>query len=478
MDEQTSIGVESGYRTLFEHVPDGMLLVAPDSGQIRDVNERFTSMCGFAHETLVGERLADLIAGDRPEESVQTLVDAGDEGVEWRLQRREGDPFVAALSASVGSVGGQRCVVTTVRNVSGRKGREDEERSSDSGEEVGWFEELVEHVPTGIFRARLDPNEPFLEANPTMVDLFDATTRTDLLSTPVGAIYADGDDCTAFFERLEEERVVSEKIELRTLDGETFWGQVTACRFTDSDGETYVDGAIKDVTETREHRRVLEEQNERLQLLNRIVRHDIRNDMQIIQGMADLLGDVADSSDSPHLETIQSRTEHVIELTDLMGELMDALVAESGNELEPTNLSFVLDREVRGAQSSHPESTIRTRGNVPLVEVQANDMLRSVFRNLLTNAVRHHDGEEPTVEVSAEIEDDGWVLVQVADDGPGIDPERRDVVFGKGEKGIDSEGTGLGLYLVYALVDHYGGSVWIEDNDPRGSVFNVRLRLA
>ena len=156
---------------------------------------------------------------------------------------------------------------------------------------------------------------------------------------------------------------------------------------------------------------------------------------------------------------------------------MDALVAESGENLEPTNLSFVLDREVREAESSYPDATIRTRGNVPLVEVVANDMLRSVFRNLLNNAVQHHDGDEPTVEVSAEVEDD-WVLVQVADDGPGIDPDRRETVFGKGEKGLESEGTGLGLYLVYTLVDHYGGSVWIEDNEPRGSVFNVRLRLA
>jgi len=104
-------------------------------------------------------------------------------------------------------------------------------------------------------------------------------------------------------------------------------------------------------------------------------------------------------------------------------------------------------------------------------------MLRSVFRNLLNNAVQHHDGDEPTVGVSAEVDDD-WVLVQIADDGPGIDPDRREAVFGKGEKGLESEGTGLGLYLVYTLVDHYGGAVWIEDNEPRGSVFNVRLRLA
>ncbi len=463
----------SGYRALFEHVSDGLLVVDPDTGVVRDANGRFVSMIGIERDDLTGREVDDLLVSGRgPDDPVRELVAAargGDgETVEWRLRRRDAGPFWAECSASLADLDGEECVLTTVRDVTERKRRRDE---------LGRFEELVEHVPTGIFRATFDPAGTFLEANPTMVDLFDAESKVDLLSTPIEEMYHDEDDCRAFFDALAEQDVVTEKVELRTLSGDRFWGLVTVCRFRSAEGETYIDGAIKDVTETREYQQVLEEQNERLELLNRIVRHDIRNDMQLVQGMADLLDDISAEAGEPHLETIRTRTEHVIELTDLMGELMDALVAESGDDLEPTNLSFVLDREVREASGSYPNATIRTRGNVPLVEVTANDMLRSVFRNLLNNAVQHHDGDEPTVEVSAEV-DDEWVLVQIADDGPGIDPDRREAVFGKGEKGLESEGTGLGLYLVYTLVDHYGGAVWIEDNEPRGSVFNVRLQLA
>ena len=463
----------SGYRALFEHVSDGLLVVDPDTGVVRDANGRFVSMIGIERADLTGRRVDDLLVEGRgPGDPVRELVAAArgddDETVEWRLKRRDAGPFWAECAASLADLNGEECVLTTVRDVTERKRRRDE---------LGRFEELVEHVPTGIFRAAFDPSGTFLEANPTMVDLFDAESKVDLLSTPVEAIYHDEDDCRAFFDALAERDVVTEKVELRSLSGDRFWGLVTVCRFQSAEGETYIDGAIKDVTETREYQQVLEEQNERLELLNRIVRHDIRNDMQLVQGMADLLDDISAEAGEPHLETIRTRTEHVIELTDLMGELMDALVAESGDDLEPTNLSFVLDREVREASGSYPNATIRTRGNVPLVEVTANDMLRSVFRNLLNNAVQHHDSDEPTVEVSAEVDGD-WVLVQIADDGPGIDPDRREAVFGKGEKGLESEGTGLGLYLVYTLVDHYGGAVWIEDNEPRGSVFNVRLRLA
>jgi len=470
--ERATTELGSGYQAFFEHVSDGLLVVDPETGAVLDANDRFTTMSGIDHKMLVDQHLDDLLGdGQRAEQPRGRLIEAacGDDGatVEFRLQDYDEDPAWVELSPSLATLGDRRCLLTTVRDVTERKRRRNE---------LGRFEELVEHVPTGIFRANHDPDGTFLEANPTMVDLFDADSKVDLLSTRVADIYENDDDRRAFFDALAERDVVTEKVRLQTLTGDAFWGLVTVCRFEGTDGGVYVDGAIKDVTETRKYQQVLEKQNERLELLNRIVRHDIRNDMQLVQGMADLLDDFSDDAEQPHLETIRSRTEHVIELTDLMGELMDALVAETEETLEPTNLSFVLDREVREASSSYPDATIRTRGNVPLVEVTANDMLRSVFRNLLNNAVEHHGGDEPTVEVSAEVQDD-WALVQVADDGPGIDPDRQEEVFGKGEKGIDSEGIGLGLYLVYTLVDHYGGSVWVEDNEPRGTVFNVRLPL-
>jgi signal transduction histidine kinase len=102
-----------------------------------------------------------------------------------------------------------------------------------------------------------------------------------------------------------------------------------------------------------------------------------------------------------------------------------------------------------------------------------------VFRNLLNNAVQHSDRETPAVEVTADMtRGDHTAIVRIADDGPGIAPGRREAVFGKEEKGIESQGTGLGLYLVQSLVEQYGGEVWIEDNEPRGTVVVVELPIA
>jgi len=96
--------------------------------------------------------------------------------------------------------------------------------------------------------------------------------------------------------------------------------------------------------------------------------------------------------------------------------------------------------------------------------VRANEMLGSVFRNLLKNAVQHNDKPVPTVAVSSNTVDES-IKIRVADNGPGISDAAKEDIFGKGEKGLDSEGTGIGLYLVKSLVESYGGDVWIEDRE-------------
>jgi sensor histidine kinase regulating citrate/malate metabolism len=103
----------------------------------------------------------------------------------------------------------------------------------------------------------------------------------------------------------------------------------------------------------------------------------------------------------------------------------------------------------------------------------ADEMLSAVLGNVLTNAVEHNDREEATVEVTV-TEEAGTVHVRVADDGPGIPAELKEAVFGKGVQASDG-GGGFGLYFVATMVDGYGGSVTVGDNDPRGTVFDIAL---
>ncbi len=93
--------------------------------------------------------------------------------------------------------------------------------------------------------------------------------------------------------------------------------------------------------------------------------------------------------------------------------------------------------------------------------------------NLLTNAIQHGT-DEPVVTVSV-TEHDGTVRVRVADNGPGVPDEQKELIFQQGAKRLGSPGAGIGLYLVETVIEGYGGSVQVTDNEPTGAVFELQL---
>ena len=220
----------------------------------------------------------------------------------------------------------------------------------------------------------------------------------------------------------------------------------------------------------------LAEQRDDLRLLNQVMRHDIRNDLQLIGAYAELLEDHVDEEGEEYLEIIKESTESATDLTTTARDLARVML-DADSEVRSVSIEGVLAQQVEELRSGHPGAVVAIEGSIPDVEVAGNDMLGSVFRNLLANAIQHNDETPPTVTVSA-VERDGVVEVRVVDNGPGVPDAQSEEIFGRGEKGLESSGAGIGLYLVQSLVDTYGGDVFVEDNDPEGAVFVVELPIA
>ncbi|MDZ7849465.1 MAG: ATP-binding protein [Halodesulfurarchaeum sp.] len=236
--------------------------------------------------------------------------------------------------------------------------------------------------------------------------------------------------------------------------------------------------AFEDVSERRERERELEIMTRQLEVLNRVVRHDIRNEMAVILGFVETAADaVDDPTASEYLERALQAGEHVVSITKAARDLMDVVTASEPPELGAIEIEAVLEEELAMVREANPAAMIEIDGSIPDVSVRATELVDSVFRNLLTNAIVHNDSEEPTVTVSATT-DDGTFRVEIADNGPGVPDDQKWKIFGKGEAGLDSGSTGIGLYLVESLVSQFDGDVWVEDNEPRGAVFVVELQLA
>ncbi|GGK69709.1 sensor histidine kinase [Haloarcula sebkhae] len=225
-----------------------------------------------------------------------------------------------------------------------------------------------------------------------------------------------------------------------------------------------------------ERERELKRQRDNLDLLNQIVRHDLTNHLQIINGRAELLRDQCSGDTLEHVDGIQESSQAAAELLETAGDLA-TVMRQTDWETEPVALGPVLSSVTEDITTTYTDAQVTVPDEFPPVQVQADDLLSSVFRNVLTNAIQHNDSPTPSTVV--DVTDDGdAVNVTVADNGPGIPDEQKRMVFERGEKRPDSAGTGVGLYLVRTLVDAYGGDVWVEDNEPRGAVVGLTLPKA
>lgn len=307
----------------------------------------------------------------------------------------------------------------------------------------------------------LDPDGRIRDFNHSAVNQFPGLT---------GAIGEPFDSVTPAIETAVPPEDV---LTIQTAEGPRHY-QVTRSPFTSGEAVTGHLVTFTDVTERETYRQQLETKTAQLEALNRLVRHDIRNDMTVIHGWAETLEDKVAPAGEDALERVLERSRHTIDFTERVREYVAALSGDAAVDLEPVSLSQHLEEAVLAARASYPDAEFTVEEPVPETTVRATEMLSSVFRNLLENAVRHSDDVSSEVVISCTETADA-VRIRVADNGPGIPDAEKAAIFEMGEKGLGSTGSGMGLYLVATLTDQFGGSIRVEDNDPKGAVFVLEL---
>lgn len=208
------------------------------------------------------------------------------------------------------------------------------------------------------------------------------------------------------------------------------------------------------------------------------VSHELRTPLTTIIGFGSLLPDyISDPEGLEHVALIQRESAHLEGLiSNLL--LMSRLEARALEyRRERVDIAGVVAEAAGLIGSLFPERDVFVDTSGSLV-IDAGDRgtLRQVFTNLIENAVKYSPAGAP-VEVSASI-DGTTIEVAVADRGPGIPPDQREAIFERFHRGANhsEQGTGIGLYLVRALVQAHGGTVRVEDRpDGAGVQFVVTL---
>ncbi|WP_276271870.1 ATP-binding protein [Haloarcula litorea] len=218
-------------------------------------------------------------------------------------------------------------------------------------------------------------------------------------------------------------------------------------------------------------RQDLETRKEMIEMYDRLLRHDLGNDLQVIAGFADAVSSQVDGQTEEYAGKIQRAAESAADLIERVGSLVSTL--EDEQEPEPRDLATILDSVVTETTANYDSLTVDFDPEGADYRVYGGELLDSVFTNVLSNAAVHNDGDV-FVEVYAEASPDE-VVVGFADDGSGVPADLREELFEMGAKGPDSSGSGFGLGFVRALTESYGGDVEVTDSEFGGADFRVTL---
>jgi signal transduction histidine kinase len=234
----------------------------------------------------------------------------------------------------------------------------------------------------------------------------------------------------------------------------------------------------QNVTEQRRRQRQLNRQNERLEEFAGVVSHDLRNPLAIAEGYLELARANPDPDHFDRIEDAHRRMRVLIE--DLL------LLAQEGREGargDAVDLADVVETSWQNVETDGARLVVETSRTIRADRTGVQQLLE----NLVRNAVEHgstgaraarratdgaeRDGDDAAVAVTVG-DLDGEDGFYVADDGPGIPPADRTVVFERGHTSSET-GTGLGLYIVEQVVDRHGWDVHVAESDDGGARFEI-----
>ncbi|WP_199722765.1 MASE3 domain-containing protein [Haloplanus aerogenes] len=288
-----------------------------------------------------------------------------------------------------------------------------------------------------------------------------------------------GEHDDAFYEELWETILAGDiwegEIVNERKNGERFVIYQTTAPILTEDGKIAGFVAIHDdITEQKAYEERLESDLhtsiEQLQVLARILRHNIRNELNVVSGTAETVRTKTDDADIEAMVTrIEEASDRLLMQADKQREIVQLLLEPSTET--PLQLDEVVDDVVERLTAQYPHAEV-TVDVPPELELTTIPELRQAITEIVENAIIHTDRETPTVTISARSRDE-VVEISVTDDGPEIPAVERQVIAEETEIDALLHSSGMGLWLASRTVRRAGGTIRFEDADQRGNVVTL-----
>jgi PAS domain S-box-containing protein len=332
------------------------------------------------------------------------------------------------------------------------------------------YRHLIEHIQDAVVEFELVDSDPVVKAvNNAFVDVF-GYEEDELRGDPLNEWIVP--EWLAEEARELDERTSSGEINYRRVKRETDTGLreflYRGIPYGDSATRTGGFAVYTDLTDIIRNER-------RLQVMNRVLRHNLRNKANIISAHTTRILDELDATteQTDVAATVEQAARDLETLArearDIRAIIRSPVVDDAGVDCVP-----LVEAVVGEHRRSAPAAAIETVLPETMM-VSANADLQFAIDSLVENAIEHNPADTPRVRVRVESDADGWMSIYVDDDAPLIPADERNVITGDAEITPTRHGSGLGLWLVKWTTETFGGEVSFSTSDLGGN--SVRLRF-
>ena len=457
---------------VMDEAPVGIIISDPDreDNPMIYVNQGFEALTGYSKAEAVDRNCRFLQGEATRADPVATMREGIDEekpvSVELRNYRKDGSQFwnrvsIAPVRDGDGTV---TKYVGFQEDVSERKERE---------QNLQLFRKAVENAGHSVF---ITDREGTIEYVNPMFEAQSGYGRAEAVGRKP-SILNSGKQDNEFYDRLWQTVLAGDQWDARLINrhknGELYHVEQTISPITnDEDDITHFVTLESDVTT----RRLREQQ---LEVLNRVLRHNLRNGTSVIDGRTTLLLDALDGDLRTHAKAIEERTASLSRLSEEAGTVRSLFDSDSPPDTV-RDITQLLTDVVDEFSERYPDARLTV--DIPdSIHARADSRLKTALSELLENAITHNDQSTPEIAVTTRPASDDQTgestEIVIADNGPGI-PDLEQKTIETGEETPLQHGTGLGLWIVYWTVSLYGGEVTLEENSPRGTRVVLNLPQA
>jgi PAS domain S-box-containing protein len=441
------------YESVVENVRD-MVFVLDGDGQFQLVTEPLADWLGYDREELVGSHPRTLLDEQVVEEFEHQIRG---------LRREDGDGTIK-IELNPVTAGGERRpaeielsliddvfhgTVGVVRDLTELKRAREQLR-----DERDRFSYLFNNLPDAVVETEIIDDRPRIRSvNPSFSNVF-GVEESDILDASITDTLhpPDGTD-TDRIEMTGEDGQVQGEIRRRTVDGFRDF-LFRGIPYRRDDGRIWSFGIYTDITVQKDRQR-------RLEVLNRVLRHNLRNDLTVVLGLIDVLNErITDSELSEYLDRLAQKAEQIASLSDRAREIERSVKREERGS-GAVDILAVIDGLVETYERQHGIEITLSMPTEPIYG--ADGRFRRALDELIQNSIEHA-GPDPTIRIRAETTADS-VTITYRDDGPGIPDTEIDVLTGNEPITQLKHGSGLGLWLVVWIVESYGGTVSFDADE-------------